>query len=77
MEVLKFGVNRNVFLCTKVLFLPHSDDSEDETSEDTDDDEDEGGKKGGQVVDEALAAEVTQLAEKRKVFLLTKVRKLH
>ncbi|XP_050736968.1 nipped-B-like protein isoform X1 [Eriocheir sinensis] len=49
------------------------DDSEDETSDDTDDDEEEGGKKGGQVVDEALAAEVTQLVEKRKTFLLTKV----
>lgn len=54
-----------------------SDDSGDETSDDTDDDEDEGGKKGGQVVDEALATEVTQLAEKRKGFLLTKVRKLY
>ena len=61
-----------ILFCSCYDFLL-AGDSEDETSDDTDDDEDEGGKKGGGQVDEALAAEVTQLAEKRKTFLITKV----
>ncbi|KAK8753828.1 hypothetical protein OTU49_001786 [Cherax quadricarinatus] len=47
-----------------------ADESEEETTEESEDEE--GGKKVGQV-DEALVAEVTQLAEKRKLFLLTKI----
>ena len=63
-------VYMNVLL---ILWLSLPGDNEDETSEDSDEDEEEGGKKGGGQVDEALAAEVTQLAEKRKSFLITKV----
>ncbi|XP_071519960.1 nipped-B-like protein [Panulirus ornatus] len=49
------------------------DESEEESSEDSEEDNDEeGGKRGGHV-DEMLVAEVTQLAVKRKLFLLTKV----
>ncbi|XP_042215621.1 nipped-B-like protein isoform X2 [Homarus americanus] len=48
------------------------DESEDETSEDSDEDNEDEGKKVGQA-DEALVREVTELAEKRKLFLLKKV----
>ncbi|XP_066990577.1 nipped-B-like protein isoform X1 [Macrobrachium rosenbergii] len=46
--------------------------SEEESSEESEEDEDDDEKKKGHV-DEALAAEVTQLAEQRKLFLLTKI----
>ncbi|KAK7086913.1 hypothetical protein SK128_008836 [Halocaridina rubra] len=46
-------------------------ESEEESSEESEDDDEEEKKKGH--VDEALVAEVTQLTEKRKLFLLTKI----
>lgn len=48
------------------------DESEEESTGESDDDDDDDDVKKGQV-DEALVAEVTQLAERRKLFLLTKV----
>lgn len=51
------------------LFCLPADDSEEETEE-SEDEEEEGGKNQ---LDEALVAEVTQLTERRKLFLLTKV----
>ncbi|XP_042884604.1 nipped-B-like protein isoform X2 [Penaeus japonicus] len=48
------------------------DESEEESTGESEDDDDDDEVKKGQV-DEALAAEVTQLAERRKLFLLTKV----
>lgn len=65
------SVTRSIFDISKV-FSPlclQADESEEETEE-SEDEEEEGGKNQ---LDEALVAEVTQLTERRKLFLLTKV----
>lgn len=72
-ETNDIKVSLSLYPSTVLYILSLGDESEEESSEESEEDNDEeGGKRGGHV-DEALVAEVTQLAEKRKLFLLTKV----